>query len=170
MIIIPFKTENPEKTYKHYSYAEYYSVCIKSETDVFSKDFTYNFIREHDTFYDSQFNKETVQKYFTGDPDIDKVQLVSDNGYTYTIDLKNDMCINNGNALYFIPKDKIFKKFYSINQIRNFVDIIVKIKDYDLLKKYSKLIDEDFASLDKEDIYNLVYIEKEINKNQRGIQ
>jgi hypothetical protein len=73
MIIIPFKTENPEKTYKHYSYAEYYSVCIKSETDVFSKDFTYNFIREHDTFYDSQFNKETVQKYFTGDPDIDKV-------------------------------------------------------------------------------------------------
>lgn len=166
MIIIPFKSKNPEKSYKHYSYAEYYSVSIKSETDVFSKDFTYDFIREYDTFYDSQFNKETVQQYFAGDPDTDKVQLVSDNGYTYTIDLKNDVCINKGNALYFIPKGKMFKKFYSINQIRNFVDIIVKIKDYDLLKKYSKLIDEDFSSLDAEDVYNLVNIEKEINKTK----
>ncbi len=166
MIIIPFKSKNPEKSYKHYSYAEYYSVSIKSETDVFSKDFTYDFIREYDTFYDSQFNKETVQRYFAGNPDADKVQLVSDNGYTYTIDLKNDICINKGNALYFIPKGKMFKKFYSINQIRNFTDTIIKIKDYDLLKKYSKLINEDFASLDKEDVYNLINIEKEINKTK----
>lgn len=58
MIIIPFNTENPEKTYKHYSYAEYYSVSIKSDIDIFSKNFIYDFIKEYDTFYDSQFTKE----------------------------------------------------------------------------------------------------------------
>ena len=162
MIIIPFNAENPEKTYKSYLYAEYYYVTITTESDLCFKYITYNFIRVYDTFYDSQFNKETVQKYFTGNPDVDKIQLVSDNGYVYTIDLKNDTYTSRNDNLYFIPKEKIFRKEYSADDIRKFIEII-KNKDPNLLKKYSKLVDEDFGSLDKEDIYDLVNIQKEID-------
>lgn len=163
MIIIPFNVENPEKTYKHYSYAEYYSVSIKSDIGIFSKNFIYDFIKEYDTFYDSQFTKEITERYFTGNPDTDIIQLVSDNGYTYTINLEDDTCIRKGNSLYFIPRNKIFKREYSISDIRKFTDTIIKVKDYDLLKKYSKLVNEDFGSLNGDDIYNLVNIRKELN-------
>lgn len=162
MMIIPFNTENPEKTYKHYSYAEYYYVTITTESDLCFKHIIYSFIRVYDTFYDSQFNKETVQKYFTGNPDVSKIQLVSDNGYVYTIDLKNDTYTSRDGNLYFIPKEKIFRKEYSADDIRKFVEII-RNKDSNLLKKYSKLVNEDFGSLDKEDIYDLVNIQKEID-------
>lgn len=169
-MVIPFKIENASKTYKKYFYAERYSVYINYNVGPFTKKFKYDFLRVHDIFCNSQFTKELVDQYFTGNLAEDKVQLVSDNGYTYNINLKIDLVYNYGSSLYFVPRNYVFKKYYSIEDIRRFVKEIISIGDYELISKYAKIIKEDFGSLTEEDVYNLYHIENEILKYKKELQ